>query len=308
MGPGVTLLTGLRYSHVWIDAEFDDTYFDFPFKDANLGSGALTGSVGVSWLPTADLQISGNASTGFRAPNIDDIGKIFDSEPGSVMVPNPDLEPEYAYNLELGAQKNFKDRAVVSGAVFYTYLVDALVRRDFEFNGATEIVYNGEMSNVQAIQNAAKAYVYGLELGMEAFLSEKVSLQSNLTLTEGTEEEEDGSESPGRHVAPTFGDFHVIWKDDRFKADVFLNYNGEIAYTDMAPSESGKDYLYAKDANGSPFAPSWYTLNFRSQYKIAQGLLASVSLENITDQRYRPYSSGITAAGRNLIMGLGYTF
>jgi hemoglobin/transferrin/lactoferrin receptor protein len=308
MGPGLTFLTGLRYSHVWIDAEFENTYFDFPFKDANLGTGALTGSLGLSWLPTADLQISGNASTGFRAPNIDDIGKVFDSEPGSVVVPNPDLEPEYAYNLELGVQKNFKDRAVVRGTAFYTYLVDALVRRDFEFNGATEIVYNGETSNVQAIQNAAKASVYGLELGMEAFLSEKVSLQSNLTLTEGTEEEEDGSESPGRHVAPTFGDFHLIWKDDRFKADVFLNYNGEIAYTDMAPSETSKDYLYAKDVNGSPFAPSWYTLNFRSQYKIAQGLLASVAIENITDQRYRPYSSGITAAGRNLIMGLGYTF
>ena len=40
---------------------------------------------------------------GFRAPNIDDIGKVFDSEPGSVVVPNVHLKPEYAYSSDLGS-------------------------------------------------------------------------------------------------------------------------------------------------------------------------------------------------------------
>jgi len=171
--PNLTLLTGLRYSHVWLNADFDTTFFSFPFDNANLNNGALTGSIG-------------------RSPNIDDIGKVFDSEPGSVVVPNIDLEPEYAYNLEVGVQKNFKDKVVIKGAAYYTYLVDALVRRDFEFNGETEILFNGELSNVQAIQNAAKAYVYGFEFGLEAFLSDNLSIASNLTITEGVEEEDDG--------------------------------------------------------------------------------------------------------------------
>ncbi len=306
--PNLTLMTGLRYSHVWIDAVFDKTFYPFPFDDANLNNGALTGSLGISWFPKADLQITWNGSTGFRAPNIDDVGKLFDSEPGSVVVPNPDLEPEYAYNLELGIRKNFNDRVVLEAATFYTYLVDALVRRDFLFDGQSEITYNGELSNVQAIQNAAKAYVYGFEFGLQAFITDHFSLHSNLTLTEGIEEEDDGTDSPGRHVAPTFGDLHLVWKNQRLKADLFLNYNGEIPFYDLANSERSKAYIYAADDNGNPYSPSWYTLNLRSQYAISNAFKATMNLENLTDQRYRTYSSGIAAPGRNFILGLSYQF
>lgn len=306
--PNFILMSGLRYSHVWIDAMFDRTFYAFPFEEADVSTGALTGSLGFSWFPKQDLQITFNGSTGFRAPNVDDIGKIFDSEPGSVVVPNPDLESEYAYNVELGIQKNFKDKVVLKGATFYTYLVDALVRRDFGFNGLAQIEYDGELSNVQAIQNAAKAYVYGFEFGLDAFLSDHWSLASNLTITEGIEEEEDGTNSPARHAPPTFGDFHLKWKNEKLTTDLFVNYNGEIAYDDLALSERSKDYIYAADTNGNPYAPSWYTLNFRSQYAFTNNLNAIVSLENITNQRYRTYSSGIVAAGSNLVVGFGYHF
>ena len=306
--PNFTLMSGLRYSHVWIDATFDQTFYQFPFENADLSTGALTGSLGFSWFPKTDLQVTFNGSTGFRAPNIDDVGKIFDSEPGSVVVPNPDLEPEYAYNVELGIQKNFKDKVVFKGATFYTYLVDALVRRDYSFNGLSEIQYGGELSNVQAIQNAAKAYVYGFEFGLDAFLTDQWSLSSNLTITEGIEEEEDGTDTPARHAAPTFGDFHIIWKNQKLKTDFFVNYNGELSYDDLAVSERSKEYIYAVNEDGNPYSPSWYTLNFRSQYDFSTKVKISLNLENITNQRYRTYSSGIVAPGTNLIFGLGYHF
>lgn len=306
--PNFTLLSGARYSQVWVDAQFDRTFFPFPFDKADLTTGAFTSSVGFSWFPKATLQVTLNGSTGFRAPNIDDIGKIFDSEPGSVVVPNPDLKPEYAYNIELGMHKNFHDKLVLKGVTFYTYLVDALVRRDFVFNGRTEIDYNGELSNVQAIQNAAKAYVYGFEFSLEAFLGENWSLSSNLTVTEGVEEDNGGVNSAVRHVAPSFGDLHLVWQNQKLKADLFLNYNGEISFNDLSLSERNKPFIYASDSNGNPFSPSWYTLNFRTQYEILNTLKAIFSVENITDQRYRTYSSGIVAPGANLVLGLGYGF
>ena len=306
--PNFTLMSGLRYSHVWVNAVFDDTFYDFPFEKADLSTGALTGSLGFSWFPRANLQVTLNGSTGFRAPNIDDVGKIFDSEPGSVVVPNPDLEPEYAYNAEIGVQRNINDKIILKGAAYYTYLVDALVRRDFSYNGISEIMYGGELSNVQAIQNAAKAYVYGFEFGLEAYLSEQWSLSSNLTLTEGVEEEDDGTETAARHAAPTFGDFHIVWKNQRIRTDLFVNYNGEVAYDDLAMSEQEKDYIYAIDENGNPFSPSWYTLNFRSQYDVSRTIKITTNVENLTDQRYRTYSSGIVAPGINVILGLGYYF
>ncbi|MBU2900837.1 TonB-dependent receptor [Maribacter dokdonensis] len=306
--PNFTLMSGLRYSHVWVNAVFDDTFYDFPFEKADLSTGALTGSLGFSWFPRANLQVTLNGSTGFRAPNIDDVGKIFDSEPGSVVVPNPDLEPEYAYNAEIGVQRNINDKIILKGAAYYTYLVDALVRRDFSYNGVSEIMYGGELSNVQAIQNAAKAYVYGFEFGLEAYFSEQWSLSSNLTLTEGVEEEDDGTETAARHAAPTFGDFHIVWKNQRIRTDLFVNYNGEVAYDDLAMSEQEKDYIYAIDENGNPFSPSWYTLNFRSQYDVSRTIKITTNVENLTDQRYRIYSSGIVAPGINVILGLGYYF
>ena len=134
------------------------------------------------------------------------------------------------------------------------------------------------------------------------------SLSSNLTLTEGIEEEDDGTETAARHAAPTFGDFHLVWKNQKIKTDLFVNYNGEVGYDDLAMSEQEKDYIYAVDENGNPFSPSWYTLNFRSQYDVSRSIKLTGNVENLTDQRYRTYSSGIVAPGINVILGLGYYF
>ncbi len=306
--PNFTWLAGMRYNHIWLNADFDTTFYPFPFTDTQNSNGALTGSLGFSWFPRASLQFTMNGSTGFRAPNIDDIGKVFDSEPGAVVVPNPDLKSEYAYNIEIGVRKNIKDKLVLKGAAYYTYLVDALVRRDFTFNGQDEIPYNGELSRVQAIQNAAQAYVYGLELGLEAFFTDRLSMRANYTLTEGKEEEEDGSDGAARHVPPNFGDIHLLWRNQRLQTDLFLNFNGEIAFDDLAVSERNKPHLYDTDENGNPFSPSWYTLNLRTQYQISKTVKANFNIENITDQRYRTYSSGIAGPGINFIVGLGFSF
>ena len=73
-------------------------------------------------------------------------------------------------------------------------------------------------------------------------------------------------------------------------------------------NEISKDYIYAVDSNGNPYSPSWYTLNFRTQYKFGTRLVTSINLENLTNQRYRTYSSGIVAPGTNLVLGIAYNF
>ena len=108
-------------------------------------------------------------------------------------------------------------------------------------------------------------------------------------------------------MAPNFGNTHLVWKHKDLILDAFAIYNGELSFEDLAPSEISKDFLYAKDENGNPFSPSWYTINFRAQYKVNDSFDITGSLENITDQRYRPYSSGISGAGRNLIISAKYS-
>ncbi|GAB5400943.1 MAG: TonB-dependent receptor [Aureisphaera sp.] len=301
---------GLRYNHILIDADFTENnqFFDFPFTGKKVNTGALTGSAGVTWQASSTLGWRFNFGTAFRAPNIDDIGKIFDSEPGSVVVPNPEVEAEYSYNFEVGANLNFKDVVTFDLATYYTSLKDALVRRDFSLNGETQIEYQGELSNVQAIQNAGRSRVYGFEAGMEVNFSEALQLTSQLNITEGYTEEEDGSRVPVRHIAPMFGNSHLLFKKEKWKLDGFVEYNGQFDFEDLAPSQQNNAFLYALDDNGNPYAPSWYTVNFAGQYQITEALQLTATLENLTDQRYRPYSSGIAAPGRNLIVAASYSF
>ncbi|WP_029033899.1 TonB-dependent receptor plug domain-containing protein [Salinimicrobium terrae] len=308
LDPSLTIQSGARYNYILLDAVFDEALYDFPFSDANIRTGALTGSAGLNWQQNAIFGWQFNLSTAFRAPNIDDVGKIFDSAPGLVVVPNPNLKPEKAYNAELGLRLNFDRVVQVDLAGYYTLLEDALVRRDFNLDGKTTIEYRGEPSNVQAIQNTAKARVYGFEAGAKIRFTEQLKLTSRISLTEGEEEQEDGTTAPLRHAAPFFGNVHLVWQNSDLRFDLFTEYNGEISAEELAPSERDKAYLYAIDENGNPYSPEWYTLNFSSQYQLGKMWLLTASLENITDQRYRTYSSGIAAAGRNLILALQYSF
>ncbi len=299
---------GLRYNYVTLSSTFDTTYYPFPFSEADIKNGALTGSIGLTWKPASDLLISSNLSTGFRAPNIDDVGKVFDSQPGSVIVPNPDLKPEYAYNIDLGITKRFGKSLEIDLTAFYTRLDNALVVRDYTLNGDSIIEYDGEMSNVQAMQNAAQAWVWGASADVEANLPAGFGFHGDFTYQKGEEEVEDGSTAPLRHAAPYFGSAHVTWSRERLKADLYYIFNGKVAYKNLAPSEIDKDYLYAADADGKPYSPSWNTLNFKILYQVTDHFMVNLGVENITDQRYRPYSWGISAPRRNFIASVKYTF
>jgi len=300
--------SGLRYNYIVSEADFteNNAFLNLPFDSAENESEALTATAGVSWSPNPTIQWKLNASSAFRAPNIDDVGKVFDSEPGSVVVPNDNLRPEYAYSGELGLKLNLNEKLVLEMSTYYTYLDNALVRRDYTLNGETEIMYDGELSNVQAIQNASKAWIYGFEVGLRMPITNQLDLTSQYSVIGGTESE--GTvEVPIRHVAPNFGNTHLVWTSNNLKLDFFANYNSSLSFYQLAPSEIEKDYIYALDENGNPYSPSWYTINFRSQYQINSSTILTASLENITDQRYKTYSSGIAAPGRNLILSLKYS-
>lgn len=304
-----TLLAGARYNQIILNAPFDRTFFPFPFEEAEINDGALNGSLGLVYRPTTSWQFNLNASTGFRSPNVDDIGKLFDSEPGNVIIPNPNLESEYAYNVDFGIIKTFADKVRLDATAFYTILENAIVRRDFLFNGQDSILYDGSLSRVQALQNAARARVYGIQASIEADLNEKWSVATYLTWTKGEEDDEEtGKSVPLRHAPPLFGSTHFNFEANRLRISLIANYNGEVAFANLAPSEISKTDLYAQDENGNPYAPAWYTLTLRGNYQISPVLQISAGLENITDQRYLPYSSGIVAPGRNLILALRARF
>lgn len=300
--------SGIRYTLIDMRAEFDTAFSPFPFTGAAVQSSSVNGSAGVVWHPQHDWQINFNLSTGFRAPNIDDIGKVFDSGPGTVIVPNPQLKPEYAYNIDLGLIKSFAAFAQADLTFYYTYLDDALIRRDFLLNGKDSIIYDGTLSVVQAVQNAARAYVWGFQAGINLKLPYGFGFLTRFNYQTGKEEDEAGNIIPSTHTAPIFGIAELNYYLHKLKAAFSINYNGEINYAKLPPSERTDAFLYAKDESGNPFAPAWFTLNLKTSYSITDYLKINVGVENILDKRYRPYSSGITASGRNFTGSLRVVF
>lgn len=304
----ITIQGGLRYNYISSKSEFNSRFYEFPFTEATIETGALTGNIGVNYRPGNSTELRAVFSTGFRAPNIDDIGKIFESEPGSVVIPNPDLEHEYAYNGEIGITQKIGNFAKIDVSAFYTDLKNALVRRDFTLNGQDSIMYAGEMSRVQAIQNAAKAYAYGFEANLEVYFTNQFMLRSSVNYQKGEEELDNGEEAPLRHIAPLLVRAGIQYRTKNFRTELYMNFNDEISNADLAPSEQEKDYMYAIDGEGNPYSPSWYTLNLKGIYDINSNVSVSAGWENITNQRYRPYSSGIVAPGSNLILAVRYNF
>lgn len=298
---------GLRYNQFGLDQLFDTTFYPFPYTTSTINNGALTGSLGAVYHPSPDWSLRLNLSTGFRSPNVDDAGKVFDSQPGSVVVPNPGLKAEYAYNAEVGMAKVFGETLKIDVSAYYTQLQNALAVSAFPFNGADSIFYDGELSRVLANQNNSSARVYGVQVGLELKLNGGWGLSSHFNYQTGSQNQPDGTSTPLPHMTPIFGITHLTYTYGGLLLDAYAQYCGQVPFEDL-PVDEVVNYLYAKNENGDPYAPSWYTLNLKAMYKITKNFSVSAGLENLLDWRYRPVRSGVSAAGRNFVVSFSAKF
>lgn len=309
LSPNVYMNLGARLNYVKLSATFVDTsFFQFPFTSAEQSNFSPTGNLGFTFKVQPDFKIYINGSTGFRAPNVDDVAKVFESTIGSgttlgrVIVPNPDLKPEYTINGELGFSKTFNNMVNINASGFYTMLNDAIVANPFTYNGASQIMYEGALANVYAYQNVQKAYLVGGNFAINADFSECVSFMSTINYTYARVKA-DTANYPLDHIPPVFGKTGFILTFDRFKADVNAIYNLKKDLADYSPS--GEDNLADATVQGMP---AWMTLNLRTGYQLTKSLSVQFDVENILDKGYRVFGSGTSAGGRNFIFSLKGNF
>ena len=303
--------SGVRYSSTVLKSDLsqNNIYYDFMYENTTLENGAFVGGIGLSWVRNIYNNWKFNINTAFRSPNIDDLAKVFDSEPGSVVVPNPDLKPERSFGLEFGGYFRTKNNIELDFSSYVTYLYNSFIRDNFTLsNGLSEIIYDGELSQIQALQNSSKSFIYGIEFGINMFLNKNFRMKSQHNLIAGYELDDLPFGMPVRHIPPNYGNFHLIYNNGDFTIDTYLNYNSKISFNNLAESERAKPYMYALDENGNPYSPSWMTFNVRSKYSFSKMLNINFTVENITNKLYRPYSSGISAPGLNFIFSLSYAY
>ena len=309
---------GMRYTYTWLNAEWEEE----ALIDANLNSiktknSSLTGSLGYVTRSKNNWQINANFSSGFRSPNIDDMGKIRENR-GILSVPNKKLKPEYVYSTELGLTKYFNNKSnIFSFNLYYTHITNHIIRDYFEiFNDkSTEdsgtILYNLEEVKTMANINVGRAaYIYGASFDSEIAILKNLFFKSNITYTEGGSKK---THHPLPSISPLFGSFYLKWIHSRLKMQLSYKFSGSKNPLDY--SLGGEDGLEEtpilgyKDGKTEYYGtPSWGVFKLSSSYPLSNNLKATLILDNIFDIHYKEYASGISSPGRNLNIVLEHKF
>jgi hemoglobin/transferrin/lactoferrin receptor protein len=303
INPKFTLTDGVRVGRSWLHANFNDkSFFPFPFNEVNQNNLLTSGNVGIIYAPTS-WKFSLLASSGFRAPNIDDLGKVFDSSPGNVIVPNPKLGPEKTLNADIAITKFIGSNARIESAFFATQFFDAIVTLPSTFNGQSIIDYDGTLSQVLANQNKGNAYIIGYNIGLHASLNDNFTASTTLNYTKGRVVNKNSPETPLDHIPPFFGRASIRYNSNKINAELFSNFNGWKTLDNY--SNSGEDNLNYATPQGTP---SWYTINLRSSYEINSLFTIQAGIDNLLDLQYRAFASGINSPGRNIFGTLRIKF
>jgi len=109
-------------------------------------------------------------------------------------------------------------------------------------------------------------------------------------------------EQPRGHIPPLYGRTTVEFKRPKYQLEAYALYNGPKPIECYALT--GKENPLFALPSGTP---GWYTLNLKGVWRISRVVSVSGGVENILDRHYRPFMSGISAPGRNFLLGLDVT-
>lgn len=294
---------GFRFNSIKYFAPFREA-LSSTFASINKNFSGTNGSLGFEYKPDKRTALRFGIASGFRAPNIDDIGKIFDSQPGIVTVPNENLDAEHVYTADALYSRKPNARSKFGASVFYSIWDGPIQRSNFTLDGEDSVFYEGEKFAVQALVNGSQAQLYGAGVFGEYRFSNAFLMRGNFNWQNG----ETSDNQSIRHIAPSYGALYFVYIANSIKINLYTRFNGELSHDRLAPSEVDKVHLYALDNNGQAFSPAWYTLNCKAIYTISSKVNMSLGVENILDRHYRPYSSGISAPGLNAIFSLRSRF
>ena len=319
----LVLNDGIRLQSISLQSNvLDNSFFNLPDTAVKQNSFAVTGNIGVVYSPVKNTAIKASVSSGFRAPNIDDLAKVFESSTAArqVVVPNADIKPEYTYNFDLSINQRIADRVTMELTGFYTLFRNAIIKAPFKLNGQDSIIYNGVKSQVLASQNVNKANLYGFTFNIAADIYKGIGFSSTMSYTKGSfktdasktsgvyEKQANGtyalvnrnvSTKPLDHIPPFMGKTSISYQHKIFNTEAYILYNGWKRLDQY--NADGEDNAQYATADGMP---SWMTLNWKANLNVLKYLQIQLGVENILDRNYRAFASGFSAGGRNFLVGL----
>jgi len=309
-----TLNTGVRFTRTNLKASWiDQSTIILPQTNIKLDNSAFTATLGYVYKPNKNIQLNSVISSGFRSPNIDDVGRVREKS-GNITVPNIHLKPEFAYNAEIGIQKYFNDRKFRFGFnTYYTLLEHYIIRDHFLMYGNSstsgQLLYDDEMGNIVANQNRGNAFIHGYTASYQGKLSEYFTTNGFITYTKGRTYD---SKEPLSSIPPLFGQFDVNFMNKKFQLGTSFIFNSKKDIVDFNFTEGIDNHDLTPIVNENAIqdvdkyfgSPSWVTLGFNSSYTFNKNWKLQGIISNVFDQHYREFASGISAPGRNFSFSL----
>ncbi len=279
------LQAGLRYSND--EKDFVASRFESPFADPigplveNPEDDEISWDLSATYEFSDDVNVYTRVSKGFRAPSVQ--GRISFGDTTSV------ADSETILSWEAGVKSTLLDRRLRLNASVYSYTVDDL-----------QLTAVGGVSNVTELLNADKAKGNGLELEIEALLSE------NLLLTAGYSYNDTEIDDPNLYVAGCGSGCTVLDPENPNNPGQFLIdgnslpqapenvFNMTLQYArDIGPGEFFvfADYAYRDEVSFFLYESIEYTgkslaeLGLRTGYRWGQWQELALFVRNMTDEQ-----------------------
>lgn len=312
-----TLNTGIRATHTVLKAKWiDETFISLDNDDIHVDNQSLTATIGYVYKPNRTWQFNSVISSGFRSPNIDDVGKVREKN-GELTIPNTDLGPEFAYNFEVGLQKYFNNRKFRIGVNAYYTIIDQIIVKT-PILGNSVITYDGEdytatNNEILANQNLGNAYITGFTASFQGKLHKNWKALGSVTYTKGhTFDKEKETSGPLSSIPPLFGRVDLNYSNGKLEAGANMVFNAKkdikdynlIEGIDNQQQTPIVDENATNDEDKYYGTPSWMTFGLYGKYEVNSNITIQTQLTNLFDQHYKEFASGVSAPGRNVSVSL----
>lgn len=314
INPKSTFSVGARHTLTELDVAWtEQALIDSRLDHAYQKHQSSNVTVGFNHKPNGNWQLKALFSTGFRAPNVDDLGKIRENN-GLLSVPNVELKPEYIYSTDIGIHRKWTNGSSMELNGYYAFIRDYIARgrhpifMDESTQDKSTIMYSGDEVQTIANINVGKVDVLGFSGQTKWIMTPRLHYQGAVTLTKGF-----GNELSGNlpSISPIFITQSLQWNTAKGKLALLWHYAGAKAPSTYSPwGEDGLEETPQLTDNQSDLqyagTPAWHRWDMQFNVPIRQSLQLSGGIFNLWDTHYREFASGISAPGRSAKLALRY--